>query len=62
MEKEKETSKPISLPAGGAGGFFFKFGCCSIFCSSIPLLQLSISKYIYREKDNTFSPDLAPSL
>lgn len=22
MEKEKETSKPISLSAGGAGGFF----------------------------------------
>lgn len=35
MEKEKETSKPISLPAGGAGGFFLNSAAALSF---VPLL------------------------
>ena len=63
MRKEKGASKPISMSSGGIlGDFFLQFACCSIFCPSIPLLQVTISKYIYREKDSVFSPNLAPSL
>lgn len=63
MKKEKGASKPISVSSGGiVEDFFLQFACCSIFCSSVPLLRVTISKYIYREKDDAFSLNLASSL